>query len=64
MTEYIVKVEEKFLHTLTIEASNATEASDKAYALLSKGLTEEEKTASDYDLTAYEFTGEWTAEEV
>lgn len=64
MTEYIVKVEEKVIHTLTVTASNSDEASDKAYQMLRNGLSDEGKSACDYSLEPFEFTGEWTTQEV
>ena len=64
MTEYIVKVEEKFIHTLTVTANNSDEASEMAYQMLRNGLSDEGKSACDYSLEPFEFTGEWVTEEV
>lgn len=64
MTEYIVKIDERFTHTLTIEADTADEASEKAYQMLRDGLTTEDETACDYTFESDGFTGEHSTEVV
>lgn len=64
MTEYIVKIDERMYHTLTIEAETADEATDKAYQMLRDGMTPEEEKACEYTLESDGFTGEYSAEEV
>lgn len=62
MTEYIIKIDERMYHTLTIEAGSADEATEKAYELLRNGLTVEEEKALDYSFESDGFTGEHSAE--
>ena len=64
MTEYIVKIDERMYHTLTVEAETADEASEKAYQMLRDGLTPEEEKACDYSLESDGFTGEHSTEVV
>lgn len=64
MTEYIVKIDERMYHTLTIEAETADEATEKAYQMLRDGMTPEEEKACEYTLESDGFTGEHSAEEV
>ena len=64
MTEYIVKIDERMYHTLTIEAETADEATEKAYQMLRDGLTPEDEKACDYSFESDGFTGEHSAEVV
>lgn len=63
MSEYIVKIDERFTHTLTIEASTAEEARDKAYQLLTDGLTKDDEKELDYQFEADGYTGQDSVEE-
>lgn len=62
MSEFIIKIDERFTHTLTVEAGSADEATEKAYQLLRDGLTPEDEKALDYTFEADGFTGEHSAE--
>jgi hypothetical protein len=62
MTEYIVKIDERFTHTLTVEAGSPDEATDKAYQMLSDGLTTEDEKACDYTFEADGYTGQHSVE--
>lgn len=64
MTEFLIKIDERMYHTLTIEADTADEAIEKAYQMLRDGLTKDEEKACDYSFESDGFTGEHSAEEV
>lgn len=61
MTEYTVKIDERFFHTFTVEAASKEEALEKGYELLRDGMTPEEEAARDYDFESDGFTGDATA---
>ena len=63
MAEYIVKIDERFFHTLAIEADTADEAIEKAYQMLRDGMTPEDEKEYDYSLESDGFTGDHSAEE-
>lgn len=58
MPEYSVKVDERFTHTVIIEAASKEEAVASAYELLRNGLSKEEEILLDYRLDSDGFTGE------
>jgi hypothetical protein len=62
MTEFVVKIDERMYHTLTIEAETADEAVEKGYELLRNGMTKEEEVETDYSFESDGFTGEHSAE--
>ena len=64
MTEYTIKIDEVFTHTLTVEAGSPDEAYDKAIEMLGT-LDPAPRTAPfDYDFEPQGFTGHWQAEVV
>lgn len=58
MTEYIVKVDERFTHTLVVEAASSDLAIEAAYKLLTDGMTEADQIAMEYTLEADGYTGQ------
>jgi hypothetical protein len=58
MTEYLVKIDERFFHTFVVEAASEEEALETGYQLLRDGMTPEEEAARDYDLESDGFTGD------
>lgn len=57
MTEYRVRIDERASHELNVEAASEDEAVDKAYAMLTAGMSDEDKARTDYVLEFVEFTG-------
>ena len=57
MAEYRVRIDERASHELNVEAASEDEAVEKAYAMLTNGMTDEQKSESDYVLEFVEFTG-------
>ena len=58
MTEYVVKIDERFTHNLIIEASNSEEALEKGYKLLTDGMTPEDEKTYGYSMESEGFTGQ------
>lgn len=58
MTEYLVKIDERFFHTFVVEAASKEEALEMGYELLRNGMTTEEEAARDYDFESDGFTGD------
>lgn len=58
MTEYVVKIDERFTHTLILEAASKDEAIEAAYQLLTDGMTPEDEKACGYQLESDGFTGQ------
>lgn len=58
MTEYLVKIDERFFHTFVVEADSQDEALEKGYQLLRDGLTPEMEKEMDYDFESDGFTGD------
>lgn len=57
MTEYRVRIDERASHELNVEAASEDEAVEKAYAMLTAGLSDKDKSETDYVLEFVEFTG-------
>lgn len=64
MPKYEVKIDERFYHTLTIEAASSDEAVERAYELLREGMSKEQETEYDYDFESEGFTGEHSSYEI
>ena len=64
MTEYEVKIAERVVHVLRVEAASPDEATELAYRMLSDGMSPDMKTDVDYQLNYDGYTGEDSAEEV
>jgi hypothetical protein len=58
MTEYRVRIDERASHELNVEAASEDEAVEKAYAMLTAGMSDEDKAQTDYVLEFVEFTGQ------
>lgn len=58
MTEYIIKVDERFTHELTVEASSRDEAIETAMQLLRDGMSPELEKEVDYVFESDGFTGD------
>lgn len=61
MTEYVVKIDERFTHTLILEAASKDEAIEAAYKLLTDGMTPEDEKACSYQLESDGYTGQHDA---
>lgn len=61
MTEFVVKIDERFTHTLILEAASKDEAIEAAYQLLTDGMTPEDEKACGYQLESDGFTGQHDA---
>lgn len=61
MTEYIIKVDERFTHELTVEASSRDEAIETAMQLLRDGMSPELEKEVDYVFESDGFTGDVAA---
>lgn len=59
MTEYTVRIVEKFSHQVTVEAASEEAAAELAYQLLTNGMPDEEAAARGYDFDSDGFTGEF-----
>lgn len=63
MTEYVVKIDERFTHTLVIEAATKDEALAEGYKLLTDGMTPDQEKEVDYMFESEGYTGQhdvWT----
>lgn len=58
MAEFVVKIDERFTHSLVIEAASKDEAVAAAYELLREGLSKEEEVLLQYQLESDGFTGQ------
>lgn len=58
MARYVVKIDERFTHELTVEAENRDAAIDEALRLLSDGMSKDEEQARDYVFESDGFTGQ------
>lgn len=63
MTEYTVKIDEVFTHTLTVEAGSPDEAYEKAREMLGQVDYQPRTAPFDYDFEAEGFTGNYSIEE-
>jgi hypothetical protein len=61
MARYKVQIDERFTHSMLIEAESEDEATDIAYNLLRDGITrdEEMQQAHDYEFEATEYMEDW-----
>jgi len=55
---FIVSIDERFTHSLVIEANTSEEAIERAYELLSDGMTPEDEKEYDYSFESDGFTGQ------
>lgn len=55
--QYIVTVDERFTHTLVLEAASKEEAREAAYKLLTDGLTPELEKELEYQFESEGYTG-------
>ena len=58
MARYVVKIDERFTHELTVEANSRDAAIDEALRLLSDGMSKDEEQARDYVLESDGYTGQ------
>jgi hypothetical protein len=58
MTQYVVKIDERFTHTLVIEAASKDEALAAGYQLLTDGFPPEVEKELDYSFESEGFTGQ------
>jgi hypothetical protein len=58
MTEYVVKIDERFTHTVVLEAANGEEARARAYQLLTDGMTPDQEKEFDYTFESEGYTGQ------
>jgi hypothetical protein len=58
MASYVVKIDERFTHTLVIEAASSEEALAAGYQLLTDGLTPEMEKDLQYELDSEGYTGQ------
>jgi len=58
MSQYVVKIDERFTHTLVIEAETAGEALQLGYQLLTDGMTPEMEKELDYMFESEGYTGQ------
>jgi hypothetical protein len=64
MPRYEIKIDERFYHSLTIEAASQDEAVELAYKLLTDGMSKEQETEYDYIFESEGFTGEHSTYEI
>lgn len=55
---FIVKIDERFAHSLVIEAETSEEALERGYDLLRDGMTPEDEKEYDYSFESDGFTGQ------
>ena len=58
MASYIVKIDERFVHTLVIEAASRDEAVAAGYQLLTDGFTPEMEKDLEYEFESEGYTGQ------
>lgn len=58
MASYIVKIDERFVHTLVIEAASRDEAVAAGYQLLTDGFTPEIEKDLEYEFESEGYTGQ------
>lgn len=58
MTEYRVRIDERFTHELTVEAESRDEAIAAAYQLLTDGMSKDEESQMDYVFESDGYTGQ------
>lgn len=63
MTTYRVQIDERFTHTMEIEADSAEAATEKGYDLLRDGIARDENVLLqgeyDYEFEATEYIADW-----
>jgi hypothetical protein len=58
MARYVVKIDERFTHELTVEADDRDAAIAAAYKLLTDGMSKDEEVQMDYVFESDGFTGQ------
>jgi hypothetical protein len=58
LKEFQVKFDERFIHTLVVEAHTEEEAVEKAYKLITDGMSKEMEKEVDYRLDSDGLTGD------
>jgi hypothetical protein len=56
--QFVVKIDERFTHTLVIEAASSEEALATGYELLTNGLTPEMEKELQYEFESEGYTGQ------